>query len=228
MKHRVLLFLLVALGGLGTGQVFWRRPRAVPADWTRGMQAPIRLQEGRGDMALYAVEGSLAEIEHDLRARHGGELAWMPGQHVAWAVALSQGELHRYLVQPQPDLNGFWVVSVRQRVAEAGRPGGVPSTHQLRQLPVFPQSRPSFFTRNEDSRMAVEVSVTPAPPESVIAQMDDAMRSGDWVPAPTNTGGMRMYFRGDDLAMISANRDREGTTRVVRLHKPLHKSMGVR
>ena len=228
MRRRFVMLCLVLAGGLGTGQVFWRRPRAVPGDWVRGIQAPVRLQEGRGEMELFAVEGSLTDIEHDLRGRHGDDLAWMPGEHVAWAAAMSGGELHRYLIQPQPDLSGFWVVSMRQRVSEAGRPGIPPENHQLRELPAFPQSQPSFFTRNEDSRMALEVSVTFAPPESVIEQLDAALQGDGWTPAPTNLGGMRMYFRREHLAILSANRDKEGTTRVVRLHKPLHKSAGVR
>jgi len=220
MRHRTLFFALALAGGLGTGQVFWRRPRALPGEWTRGIQAPFRLQEGRGDLELFAVDGSLADIEQDLRARHGDDLAWMPGEHVAWAVALSRGELHRYLIQPQPDLSGFWVVSMRQRVSEAGRPGIPPESHQLREIPAFPQSQPSFFTQNEDTRMSLEVSVTFARPESVIRQLDEALRGDGWTPAPTNLGGMRMYFRRDHLAIVSANRDKEGTTRVVRLHKP--------
>ena len=228
MNRRIFLLVFVVCGGLGTAQVFWRRPRALPVEWARGFQAPFRLQEGRGETELFAVEGSLTDIEHDLRGRHGDDLAWMAGENVAWAVALTQGELHRYLIQPQPDLSGFWVVSMRQRVSEAGRPGIPPEKHQLRELPAFPQSQPSFFTRNEDSRMALEVSVTFAPPESVIEQLDAALQGDGWTPAPTNLGGMRMYFRREHLAILSANRDKEGTTRVVRLHKPLHKSAGVR
>jgi hypothetical protein len=219
MNRRVLFLMLVLAGGLGTAQVFWRRPGILPGDWTRGYRAPVRLQEGRGEMELFAVEGSLAQIEHDLRQKHGEDLAWMPGQHVAWAVALSGGELHRYLIQPQPDLSGFWVVSMRQRISEAGRPGVPPESHQLRELPAFPQSQPSFFTHNRDTGTALEVSVTFAPPESVIHQLDAALQSDGWTPAPTNVGGMRMYFRRDHLAILSANRDNEGTTRVVRLHK---------
>ena len=228
MRRQFALLCLVFAGGLGTAQVFWRRPRVMPGSWVRGIQAPFRLQEGRGDMELFAVEGSLRDIELDLVERHGEDLAWMAGEHVAWAVALVGGELHRYLIQPQPDGVGFWVLSLRQRFSEAGRPGTPPEKHQLRELPAFPQSQPSFFTRNEDSRMALEVSVTFAQPESVIEQLDAAMQADGWTPAPTNLGGMRMYFRREHLAMLSANRDREGTTRVVRLHKPLHKFPGVR
>jgi len=213
--------LLILVCGLGTAQVFQRRPRMLPGDWTRGFRAPFRLQEGRGEAELFAVDGSLADIEHDLRARHGNDLAWMPGEHVAWAVALTRGELHRYLIQPQPDLSGFWVVSMRQRVSEAGRPGVPPESHQLRELPVFPQSRPGFYTQNQDSGMSLEVSVSFAPPESVLLQLDDALQGDGWTPSPLNLGGMRMYFRRENMAILSAMRDKEGTTHVVRLHKPL-------
>lgn len=221
---RRLPFFLMLLGlfaGTADAQVFWRRPRATPSDWTRGFESTVRVQEGRGEVQVFGVEGSLAQIHHDLERRHGDALLWMPGEHMAWAMALEQGWLTRYLVQPQPEPDSYWVVTVRQRERDAGRPGQSPRRHQIRELPVFPGSQPSFFTLLEDNGMALELSHTHAPPDAVLDHLSAAMTSGGWQASPLNTGGMRMFLRRDQLAFLGATRGKDGQTRVVRLHKPL-------
>lgn len=222
MHRRRLFWTLVLTGILSLpAQVFWRRPATFGRGWRSAREAPVRVQEGRGDARMYAVEGRLQQIEADLRNRHGEALAWRAGENVAWALALDNNRLHRYLVQPLPEGDGFWVLHLEQSARQAGKPGQRPTSHQLREVPHFPQSEPRFFTRDEENLFALEVSSTPAAPAAVLEQMDGALRGDGWLPSPLNTSGMRMYIRRDQVAVLGAVRGKDGMTRVTRLHKPL-------
>lgn len=222
MRRRRLLLALSLAGVLAApAQVFWRRPAGVGRGWRTAREAPVRVQEGRGDARMFAVEGTMRQIEADLRARHGDGFAWRAGENVAWGVAMERNRLHRYLVQPLPEGRGFWVLHLEQSAREAGKPGQRPTRHQLREMPHFPQSEPRFFTRDESNLFTMEVSATPSPPQAVLEQMDGLMRGEGWLPSPLNTSGMRMYIRRDQMAMLGAVRGKDGLTRVTRLHKPL-------
>jgi len=181
----------------------------------------VQVQEGRGDLQMFAVDGTLEQIRADLLRQHGKDLVWMPGEHVAWAIALESGWLTRYLVQPNTGSEGFWVFALRQREREAGRPGAKPRQHQLREIPPFPQSDPSFYSRDEGNQTTLEVSTTFAAPDAVLEHFQSAMTSQGWQASPLNTGGMRMFLRRDQMALVGATRGKDGQTRVVRLHKPL-------
>lgn len=221
MKRRRLLLSMLALACLAPAQVFWRRPAAPPSAWQQAYDAPVRLQEGSGNAALFGVEGSLRQIENDLRARHGENLVWMPGEHVAWGLAMESGMLHRYLVQPRPEAEHYWVLHTRQREREATPPGKQPGQHQLTDLPALAGSQPTFYTKDEDNHLAVEVSMSLANPGSALEQLSDALQQDGWVASPTNTGGMRLFIQRDQLAILSATPGADGFTRIVRLHKPL-------
>ncbi|MCC5847678.1 MAG: hypothetical protein JJU29_06240 [Verrucomicrobia bacterium] len=219
MKRLILAaFLLSAC--MVTAQVFWRRPVAHNA-WQRGYQAPVRLQEGSGDTSLYAVKGSLHQIRTELENKHGRNFAWMGGENVAWGLAVENGRVHRYLVQPRPEADEWWVLHVDQRQRDAGRPGRKPQKHQLTDIPAFPNSTPTFYTRDEDNLLAVEVSRTPVPPDAVLDQLSGSLQADGWVASPTNTGGMRMFIQRDQMAVLSAKSGKDGYTSVVRMHKPL-------
>jgi len=210
------------LGFPGQADVFWRQPADLPQGWTRAYAAPVRVQEGKGDMQVFATADRIEQIGEQLRREHGESLAWMPGENVAWALALEKGWLHRYLVQPRPPgEGGFWVIALRQRVSEAGKPGKAPTAHQLKDLPVFPQSTPTFFSLDEGNQLALEVSSTSAEPNAVLEQLSQSMTAQGWQASPANTGGFRLFVRKDRVAAISASRAEDGFTRVLRLHKPL-------
>lgn len=221
MRRLLRLLLVLMAAGSVSAQVFWRRPRNVPGDWSQGYETNVRVQQGRGEFRMFSVDGSMAQIHQDLYRRHGDSLVWMPGDHVAWGMSLQNGWLTRYLVQPNAETEGFWVFELRQRENEAGRPGAKPVQHQLRALPAFPQSDPSFYSLDEGTQMAVEVSTTYAPPDAVLDHLSSALSGQGWQASPLNTGGMRMFVRRDQVAFVSATRGKDGQTRVVRLHKPL-------
>ncbi len=220
MKRRMVISAIFLTTCMVSAQVFWRRP-APHSAWQRGYEAPVRLQEGRGDTQLYAVKGSLHQIRAELENKHGHSFAWMGGENVAWALAVENGRVHRYLVQPRPEADEWWVLHVDQRQRDAGRPGQKPRKHQLTDVPAFPNSSPTFYTRDEDNLLAVEISRTPVPPEAVLEQLSGTLRAEGWVASPTNVGGMQMFIQRDQMAILSAKKGADGHTRVVRLHKPL-------
>ncbi len=217
---RVALLCGLALSVL-RAEVFWRHPGGLPAEWQRAYASPVRLQDAGGDMELFATGGSLAQIEARLRKQHGDSLAWMGGENVAWALALADGWLYRYLVQPQPRGEGFWVMALRQRERDAGRPGAAPRKHQLREIPVFPHSEPTLFVKDGGNGLAVEISLTPAAPASVLDQLGESLKADGWVDGGVASGGLRWYMRRDRIALLTAQRGPDGNTRVLRLHKPI-------
>ncbi len=218
------LFLIPAILSLATplqAKVFWRTPATLPDSWTRAYQSPVKLQEGEGELEVFGSSDSLRQIEARLKDQHGDNLAWMPGENVAWAMAIEQGRLYRYLVQPRPHGEGFWVMVVEQRLAEAGKPGQKPQQHQLKEVPAYPASQPSFYNFTEENQTAIEVSVHPGEPGAILEGLSMQLEADGWNASPTNTGGFRMFIKRDEVAVISANRSKDGLSRIVRLHKRL-------
>ncbi len=216
------LLLLALLPAAVVAEVFWRTPAGLPAGWSQAYSSPVRLQDGHGELRVLGAPDSLDAIHARLRREHGDRLAWMPGENVAWALVFEKGWLHRYLVQPRPPAEGgFWILALRQQVPAATPPGDAPARHQLRELPVHPQSRPSFYSLDEGTRLALEISRSPSEPAAVLGSLDAALRAEGWQPSPANTGGLRLYVRRDCVAAVSASRGSDGFTRVLRLHKPL-------
>lgn len=218
--RRILLAMLLWVGGLVVADVFLRQPADIPGTWQRMYHSPMRLQNSKGELTLYHATDNLRLIEISLRNRHGEDLAWVQGEVMAWAMAVQDGWLHRYLVQPLPE-GGFWISHYRQPLRSAGSPGDPPDRHQLRELPPLPQSEPTFYSYDEGNQLSVEISTCSASPESALATLSQLVESDGWKPSPVNTGGFQVFVRGEKVAFLGAQRGKDGITRILRLHKPL-------
>lgn len=219
MRSRLTLLLLCS-ASLVSARVFWRQPASLPQSWNRAYSAPVRLQNGKGQFETFVSRDSLDQIETRLRDQHGEDLVWVPGEIMAWGMALSDGWLTRYLVQPLPD-GGFWIARLHQPERQAGAPGEKPHRHQLKDLPVYPQSEPSFYSHDEDNQLTVEISECNASPEAALHTMARLVEAAGWSPSPVNTGGFQVFVKGDRVAFLGAQRGKDGITRILRLHKPL-------
>jgi len=203
-------------------EVFWRHPADIPGNWARAYQTDVRLQNGSGELAIYISGDRLSGVEAYLRGLHGDHLSWYSGDVMAWGMAIEDGLLYRYLVQPRPEpQGGFWITALTQPVREAGRPADSPRTHQLNDLPTLPQSTPTFYSKDEGNQTEVEISETVANPASALDQLSTRIVEEGWQPSPANLGGFRMFVRRDRVAFVGAHRGKDGRTRVLRLHKPL-------
>jgi len=219
---RLAALLLIVTPELLHARVYWRQPVDVPGSWAKAYESPIRLQRGEGDLHVFVTGDRLSSVEVHLRKLHGDELTWFSGEVMAWGMAIEDGMLYRYLVQPRPpEDGGYWVVALSQKMGEAGKPGQEPARHQLTELPRLPNSRPTFYSLAEDTKMQVEVSSTPSSPAAALDQLTQMLTSDGWQASPANTGGFRMFVRRDQVALLGANRGKDGQTRVLRLHKPL-------
>ncbi|MEX2382441.1 MAG: hypothetical protein WD490_08660 [Opitutales bacterium] len=215
-----LLFLLLCPATLVSARVFWRQPASLPQSWDRAYSAPVRLQNGKGQFDTFISRDALPEIETRLREEHGEDLVWLAGEVMAWGMALTDGWLTRYLVQPLPD-GGFWIARLHQPERQAGKPGDKPDRHQLKDLPVYPQSKPSFYSHDEGNQLTVEISECTAGPEAALQTLARMVEEAGWSPSPVNTGGFQVFVRGDRVAFLGAKRGKDGITRILRLHKPL-------
>lgn len=218
--RRCALALLICCGSMAGAEVFLRQPADMPTTWQRMYRSPLRLQNSKGELELYHSVDSLRLIEISLRNRHGSDLAWVAGEVMAWAMAIQDGWLTRYLVQPLPG-GGFWIAQYRQPLRSAGTPGELPNRHQLKELPVLPQSEPSFYSYDEGNRLSVEISTSNATPEAALETLSQMVESDGWTPSPVNTGGFQVFVRGEKVAFLAAQRGKDGITRILRLHKPL-------
>ncbi len=212
--------LLMVCGTFAVGDVFLRQPVNIPGSWEQAYKAPMHLQNGKGEMELFRSRDSLPLIEIALRDRHGKNLVWVAGEVMAWAITIQDGYLYRYLVQPLPE-GGFWILSYRQPLRSAGKPGEALSKHRLKELPALPQSTPGHYNFNEDTQVAVEISETFLSPETAVQTMAQLIEADGWTPSPVNTGGFQVFVRGEKVAFIGAERGKDGITRILRLHKPL-------
>jgi len=218
MRRRwAILFVFAA--GLLPARVFWRQPAVQPREWNSAYQAPIRLQEGRGEIQVWSTADTLAGIKATLENTYGDDLRWMPGEVMAWGLVRRNGILLRYLIQPLPE-GGHWITQVRQSERNAGRPGQRPRSHRLSEIPVLPSSVPTFYSMDEGNGQQVEISETSRSPQSVLDEMASRLADAGWHPSPVNTGGFQLFVRGESVAMLMAARQSDGITRLLRLHKP--------
>jgi len=215
--RRWLQVLPLLLATVASAKVFWRTPVDLADSWNLAYSTTVRINHTKGDLNVYSTSGTLREIEALLRDRHGDRLAWIPGEVSAWALARRDGMRYRYLVQPLPD-GGYWI-SCLQRPAETEE--ARPARHRLKDIPSFPQSDPTFYSLDEGNQVAIEISTTPASPAAALDLLSGMMETEGWTPSPLNTGGMRMFLRGNRVALLGAQRGSDGITRVLRLHKPL-------
>lgn len=219
---RMAVLLIALLPVASEARVYWRQPVDVPDRWARAYKSPIKLQNGKGDLNVFVTGESLGSVENHLRRLHGDELAWVSGEVMAWGMVIEDGVLYRYLVQPRPpEDGGYWVVTLSQQLNQAGKPGQGPNRHQLKELPKLAGSTPTFYSFAEDTKMQVEISSTATTPDGALDQLTDMIIADGWQASPANTGGFRMFVRRDRVALIGANRGKDGQTRVLRLHKPL-------
>lgn len=215
------LFLLLLVSPPAFARVFWRQPVDLPSGWTRAYASEVDLQNGGGGLQVFSTPDRLEGVEARLRSLHGDNLAWIPGEVMAWALAVEDGWVYRYLAQPLPDGAGFWVTVLRQPARRAGKPGEEPRRHQLKALPAYPQSQPTFYSHDAGNRLTVEISRTGGAPEAALDILSEMLEADGWQASPGNTGGFRMFVRRDRVAFLGARRGKDGFTRVLRLHKPL-------
>lgn len=218
--RRAALALLICAGLRVMGDVFLRQPADLPGSWQQMYQSPLRLQNSKGELTLYHSADPLRLIEISLRNRHGDALAWVSGEVMAWAMAIQEGWLTRYLVQPLPE-GGFWITQFRQPMRSAGSPGEALGRHQLKDLPSLPQSEPTFYSFDEGNQLSVEISTCAGSPEDALATLADMVARDGWKPSPVNTAGFQTFVRGKKVAFLGAQRGKDGITRILRLHKPL-------
>ncbi len=218
--RRATFAVFICLGSLTWADVFIRQPADIPGTWQRMYSSPLRLQNAKGELTLYHASDSLRLIEISLRNRHGDHLAWVAGEVMAWAMAIQDGWLNRYLVQPLPE-GGFWIAEYRQPLRSAGSPGDLPDRHQLKELPVLPQSEPTFYSYDEGNQLSVEISTCNSSPEAALETLSQIVERDGWKPSPVNTGGFQAFVRGEKVAFLGAQRGKDGITRILRLHKPL-------
>jgi hypothetical protein len=200
--------------------VFWRRPADLPGTWSRAYETPFESQGHEGTLTLYGTRDTLDQIESALRLQHGDSLLWMPGEIMAWAVAVRQGRIFRYLVQPRP--NGeHWIALFDSRLAGAPEPGEEVTRHELRKLPAPVGGKPTFYSLDKGNQSAIEISEVPGSPEGALISLGQRLEDAGWTPSPVNTGGFRMYVKGKSVAFLGSHAGKDGITRVLRLHKPL-------
>jgi len=212
--------ILLCIGLYVSADVFWRQPADLPGSWQTAYTSPFASQGHEGTVTIYGTSDSLIQIGSTLRNLHGDRLMWMPGEVMAWAVAVEGTSLYRYLIQPR--LNGeFWIAGFESDVRTAPAPGTLPSTHQLRDLPIPAGAIPTFYTYDKGNEAALEISEVLASPEGALLGLSEKMESRGWTPSPINTGGFRMFAKGQRIALIGVQQGKDGRTRILRLHKPL-------
>lgn len=203
------------------GEVYWRQKHSLPPGWVRAYHVPAELSQGKGELSVYAVDGGISAALASLETMHGAAFTAFPGESAAWGLALPEGWVLRYVLCAHPREEKTLVTRVAQRERDAGAPTGRPERHQLQELPHYIGSKPSYYLKDGGTQMAVEISVTPAPAFAVLNSMRSSMESVGWLEAFPVNGGMAWYMKRGELALVSAQKSGDGTTRVLRLHKPI-------
>ena len=216
-----LLGVLCGWAAVAQADVYWRQKHSTPAGWTRAYHVPADLTHGKGEVSVFSAEGDVPSVLDAIHELHGDSFAAFPGEEAAWGVAMPEGWLLRYFLQRHPKQDTVLVTRVAQKKKEAGAPGESPQRHQLRDLPAYAGSRPTYYLKDGGTQMAVEISTTSAPPAAVLSSMRSSMDAAGWTESLPGEGGLAWYMRKGALGLITAQRSPDGFTRVLRLHKPL-------
>ncbi|WFB35640.1 hypothetical protein P3T73_15930 [Kiritimatiellota bacterium B12222] len=218
--RRCLCALLLSCGPWVWGDVFLRRPADIPSSWERAYHTDIAFQNSKGELELFRSWDSVDLIRIALQNQHGDQLAFVAGEIMGWGLVIEKGSLIRYLVQPLPE-GGSWIVRIKEPLRRAGKPGDLPHRHQLDDLPIYPQSIPTFYSHDQGNQVSVEISECNASPAEALNALSQMVEAAGWTPSPINTGGFQVFVKGEKVAFLGAQRGKDGRTRILRLHKPL-------
>jgi hypothetical protein len=188
--------------------------------------APMKLNNGAGEMEVFMCEGSPSKILERLVTAYqalGGQVFCVSGGKLGWGLVLLDGKLIRLLVANTGQRNSSTVFRIEQTESEFARSRQVPARPLPGDVPVFPGSRWTQAIRNEAARSTVATATVGADANTVLRYYADVLPRAGWVagldPRDQASG---LYTRGAELLLVNANSTGvRGQTVVILLHKKL-------
>lgn len=213
--------LIAAAASCSMADVFLRERRDLPPGWTHAYQTEVILNHGKGLVQVLHADTGLLQVVDRLKKLYGDRFVGSASQEIAWGFVIEGEWVMRYFLQQDPEQGGTVITRVQQKRSEAGAPGADPTTHQLKEIPPLPGSEPTYFFKDADTLMAMEISTCRQTPSSALDTMESVLVQAGWQKGLPGEGGMLWYMKQDRLALVSAQKSDDGFTRVLRLHKPI-------
>lgn len=188
--------------------------------------APMKLNNGAGDMEVFMCEGSPAKILERLITGYralGAQVFCVSGPKLGWGLVMLDGKIIRLLVANTGQHNTSTVFRIEQSEAEFGRSQEVPARPLPNDIPVFPGSRWTQAIRNDAARSTVATATVGADANTVLHYYADVLPRAGWLPGlgPRDQAS-GIYVRGSEVLLINANSTGvRGQTVVILLHKKL-------
>jgi len=175
VRSRLLILFLIAIVPLqAEAKIFLRwgtRARVGRTMETLGgkqvYEAEISLNEGRGDLRIYAFDRSALEVGRDLEKAF--ETSGLTGRRasMAFATVRLRGVVLRIVVLDLADGDQTLVFAIEQSASEFKRSASPPENGSVGGIPPYPGSRALFKADDENTGMAFVVSEVQASAENV-------------------------------------------------------------
>ena len=223
--------IAMAVAGVAYARVSWLHPgishgstSAGQPGWDLAFKSNVRINGGRGELETLGVSlpvSSAAQALQQAYADRGGAAAAWAGGSAAWGIASVDDAVIRWLAIRTASPRECLVFRLTQSAPDARASLQPVQRHQIEDLPVPPDARPSMFLADDDQGWSLEYSTMPGMPEDVAGWMDSAMASQGWVSfTPRNarsTAAVCGYRQGGRTAWIHISADPGGGVRLLRM-----------
>jgi len=162
------------------------------------------------------------DVARGLGAALGTNLAAAVSGPLSPAVIRSGDKVIRLLILYLNRQAQTLAIAIEQSRDEYDASALPPARHMQEGLPMFPDSRPRFYVRDDRANLSVEVSETAATPAAVQSHLGAELAKGGWRPVSPDTKGdvaMRVYTRGAEICCTYVGPSKSGGQTITVLHK---------
>ena len=188
-------------------------------------QTVMNVNGARADVTVAMCDGGMDGVRQSLAASAGKPMRFSSGPGIGVGEITGAGRTVRLIaLAPAGSTSPGLIVAVEQADGERHAAHSTQLQHGIPEVPLFPGSRVSSFMRNEDTRVAWEVALSPVLPEGIMAFYRSTLKQAGWEQpfsvGASESGGMLLFMKGRDVCCIQTQRtDSDSETRVTLLHK---------
>ena len=190
---------------------------------TQIYHARMQVNRGLAEVCVVACEEGLESIcKAFRRVGSQGQAVFSAGESLHLGIARRSGEETRAVMLETAGQNGI-LVSVGQSISEATASRSMPSRHMLEDVPAPGEAVVTSFSRNQDTRTALECLTSRLSRESLAEFYEGEMGGRGWrrLYRTAARTGLSLYVRNEDLCWVRiGDTDSDGATRITLLHKP--------
>jgi len=130
----------------------------------------------------------------------------------------------RLVLLKLPQARRLIAIAIEQPTSEFKKSQAPPSKHQLKAIPTYPNSTPTFYAESSQTKLSISISSSIDNIEAIHNFYHNMLQSDGWKPYLSNAHGsipqMTIYQRNNELCYILATPSKTCNS-ITLLHKQL-------